>query len=133
MKSTLSTAAALMIISRAHALDHMEQLLTSLKSFDLAQAAEHAQNVEWSKYITTRHDSRAILQADKRRIKPHTREQHHNVVEAHHRIMDRRDRLGMPRATMSHIKGGPIVGQNYANLASFSGWILNLVGGLQYN
>lgn len=133
MKSTLSVAATLMIIGQTEALTDWEQMTHALSTFNVSKAMEHAQNIDFSQYVTTRHDSRRTVEAETRRMPRLNKEQHHNAIEAHHRIMDRRDRLGMPKIAMSHIKGGPIVGQNYANLASFSGWILNLVGGLQYN
>ena len=134
MKSSLSVAiGSSLLMGQIQAANDWEQLMSALSTFNMSKAVEHAKNIDWSQYITTRHDSRATLEADKRRMPRLTREQHHNAVEAHHRIMERRDRLGMPKVSMSHIKGGPEVGQNYKNLASFSGWILNLVDGLQYN
>jgi len=83
--------------------------------------------------ITTRHDSKEYLQGVTRRMTPLTKQQRHQAISAHHNIMERRDRLGMPKIKLGHQVGGPVVGQNYKNLASFSGWILSLVGGLQYN
>jgi hypothetical protein len=42
MKSTLSVAATLMMVSQTHALDDWEQLKQALGTFNLAKAAEHA-------------------------------------------------------------------------------------------
>ena len=49
---------------------------------------------------------------------------------AHHNIMDRRKRMGLPLVGAA---AGPKVGQSYENLSSLSGNFLNLLTGMQYN
>ena len=83
MKSTLSVAATLMMVSQTHALDDWEQLKQALGTFNLAKAAEHAQNVDWSEVmpeLTNRHHSKEFLEGVKRRMTPLTKQQRHQSI-----------------------------------------------------
>ena len=95
-------------------------------------AREYQQNFNMHDIkLTTRHDSRRTIEKfAHRRVKPLTKEQRHLAVQAHHNIMDRRQRMGLPLVGAA---AGPKVGQSYENLSSFSGNFLNLLTGMQYN
>ncbi len=68
MKSTLSVAATLMIIGQTKALSNWEQMTQALSTFNVSKAMEHAQNIDFSQYVTTRHDSKRTIEAEKRRM-----------------------------------------------------------------
>merc|ERR1712110_976026 len=58
-----------------------------------------------------------------------TKTDQHRFKEAHHNIQATRQRLGLAQVGM----GGPLVRQNYAELQSGAGFILNLLSGMTYN
>ena len=58
-----------------------------------------------------------------------TKVDEHRFKEAHHNIQATRKRLGMAQVGM----GGPQVRQNYAQLQSGAGFLLNMLSGMTYN
>jgi hypothetical protein len=58
-----------------------------------------------------------------------TKEQRHQGIEAHHNLMGRRERLGLAKVGMAT----PKVEQEFAELNSTSGFILNVLQGMSYS
>ena len=79
-------------------------------------------------YLTNRHHTAKTLEGNKRRVKPLTVAQRHEATDAHHKLQTRRAKLGLPS-----FGSGPHVEQNYAELNSTSGFILNLLTGMSYS
>ena len=82
--------------------------------------------------VTTRHDVNRKLAEQNRSFKPLKNAHRHAYNEAHHSLMARRERLGLPRVGQVAY-GGPNVQQDFRSLNSFSGMFLNLIDGFQYN
>lgn len=133
MKTYLGFASALMVAS-ASAFEWADVLnAIQAVTFMYGAARDAYENFDIADYkpkITTRHDAREYLKTVNRRVKPLTREQRHMANQAHHNIMDRRERMGLAKVGAA---AGPIVGQNYSELQSLSGQFLNLLQGMQYN
>jgi len=85
------------------------------------------QHPAWDFHVTTRADTHKTIKANKRSVKPLTHAQRVRYVEAHHSLMAQRERLGLAR-----VGSGPTVGQDYAELNSWSGFVLNLLSGMTY-
>lgn len=77
---------------------------------------------------TTRADAKRTIAEHDRHVQPLNKMQRHAAVEAHHSLMARRERLGLPKVGAS-----PVVGQDFERLNSASGFILNVAQGLSYN
>lgn len=129
MRTTYLAAA---LVASTTAAFEFEDMLRVFQMF--GSAYETAMNIDMADYtptITTRHDARRTIEQFKdRRVKPLTKEQRHMATQAHHSIMNRRSRMGLPLVGAA---AGPIVGQSYENLSSISGNFLNLLQGMQYN
>ena len=63
-------------------------------------------------------------------MKPLTEAQRHAYYDAHHSLMARRARLGLPRVGYAN---SPEVGQAYDQLNSASGFFLNFLKGMSYS
>ena len=132
MKAYLGFASALMVASaQAFEWNDVLAVIQSMTSFyGVARGAYEDFDIkDYTPKMTTSHDAREYLKTVKRRVKPLTKEQRHMALQAHHSIMDRRERMGLPKVGAA---AGPIVGQNYDQLTSFSGQFLNLLQGMQY-
>ena len=133
MKTYLGFASALMVAS-TQAFE-WNDVLNAIQTFTLMygtarDAYESFDINDYKPQFHSRHDVRNYLKTIDRRVKPLTKEQRHMAVQAHHSIMDRRERMGLPKVGAA---AGPVVGQNYAALDSFYGNLLNMLSGMQYN
>jgi len=63
-------------------------------------------------------------------MKPLTEAQRHLYYDAHHNLMARRARLGLARVGYAN---SPEVGQDYSQLNSASGFVLNFLRGMSYS
>ena len=78
--------------------------------------------------LTSRHSVQAKRAADMRRLPQLTKAQRHDLNAIHHRTLATRDKLGMTKFGDS-----PTVGQDFASLNTFSGFVLNIVAGMSYD
>lgn len=127
---TMGFAAGAMIASQGQALDWSD-VTEMAKSVEWGQLAESALGINVFEHdfeLTNHHHVRAKTSQQKRRVKPLTAEQRKRSNDAHHSLMAQRARLGLPM-----VGQGPNVQQNYAQLNSASGFILNLLTGMAYN
>ena len=134
MRTPFVAIAGLLVASQpAEALDWSDVKQFG-QNFDFEQLYEMIQDSEiyesvvaWSK--TNRHTASKKLHEDKRRIPQLTTHQRHQYNEAHHRLEARREKLGLAKIGAG---AGPNVGQNYDQLNSFSGSVLNTLKGMSY-
>lgn len=109
MRNQIAFAVAIMA-AQATAFEWNE-VIENLQSFEFAKAADSFSNAEWSEIlpeVTTRADARKwIAEHGDRKIKPLTMEHRRAAITAHHNIMARRERLGMPKVGAA---AGPRVG-----------------------
>ena len=61
-------------------------------------------------------------------VKPLTTAQRHQAINAHHNVQSRRARLGLPQTGYA----SPLVEQEYGELNSLSGFMLNVLQGMSY-
>ena len=77
---------------------------------------------------TNRHHTTERNKASQRRIQPLTTQQRIQYNDSHHRLMARREKLGLAQVGT----GNPNVGQNYDALDNTKGLILNTLKGMSY-
>ena len=127
---TMGFAAGAMVASQGQALDWSD--VTGLaQSVEWGQLSESALGVNVFEHdfeLTNHHHVRAKTSQQKRRVKKLTPEMRKKSNDAHHSLMAQRARLGLPL-----VGAGPNVQQNYAQLNSASGFVLNLLTGMAYN
>ena len=68
------------------------------------------------------------MQKNQRYVPDLSREHRIKAINAHHSLMDRRERMGLAKVGMAT----PEVGQDYAALNSLSGFTLNVLQGMSY-
>ena len=133
-----TTFATVLFVAGTQALTWTE-VVDFVKKIDVPALVESTfgvditQHAAWDFHVTTRADSNATIAKHQRRVKPLTKAQRHQVTEAHHSLMARRDRLGLPRLGAG---ATPVVGQqqlDFSSLNSFSGFFLNVLAGMSYN
>lgn len=91
------------------------------------------QTETYQNWPTTRGDVKANIAANplqygQRKVAPLSVHHRTRAEQAHHNVMATRSRLGM-----AAVGTGPVVGQDYAQLNSTAGMILNIAQGLAYN
>ncbi len=87
----------------------------------------------YKNWPTTRGDVKANIAANPKKygqmeIQPLSAHHRANAEQAHHNMMAQRQRLGM-----AAVGQGPVVGQDYSQLNSGAGMVLNIAQGLAYN
>lgn len=88
----------------------------------------------YQNWPTTRADVKANIAANPhkygvgRKMEPLSVSHRAHAETAHHNVMARRERLGL-----AQVGTGPIVGQDYSQLNSSAGMVLNIAQGLAYN
>ena len=127
---TMGFTAGALIASQGQALDWSD-VTEMAQSVDWGQLSESTLGINVFEHdfeLTNHHHVRAKTSQQKRRVKPLTASQRKRANDAHHSLMAQRARLGLPM-----VGTGPNVQQNYAQLNSTSGFILNLLTGMAYN
>ena len=129
----VAIAGLLVASQQAEALDwsDVKQIVQAIdysQIYDMIHESEiYDSVVAWSK--TNRHSKNRELHENKRRIPQLTTHQRNQYNESHHRLQARRARLGLAKIGAG---AGPNVGQNYDQLNSASGAILNTLKGMSY-
>lgn len=130
MRTYLGTAS--LLVASAHAFEWTD-VLSAMQTFNLAEATNSVKDFDIHQYVpkvTTRADANKWIEEKGRHIAPLSKEHRREAINAHHRTMNRRERLGLPKMGAG---AGPIVGQNFLMVNSFSGYFLNVLQGMQYN
>ena len=121
---------ALLLAQNTQALEWSD-ITAAAKSVDWGQLSMTllGQNILENEFLyTNRHTVMEKNRQDKRRIATLNTEQRKRANDAHHSLMAQRARLGLPV-----VGQGPNVEQQYDQLNSTSGLILNVLTGMAYN
>ena len=131
ISKTIGFAASTLLMAQDCQALEWSDITTAAKSVDWAQLSMDllGTNLLENEFLgSNRHTVMQKTRQDKRRIPTLNHEQRKRANDAHHSLMAQRERLGLPV-----VGQGPNVQQQYEQLNSGFGFLLNLLTGMAYN